>query len=221
MAQLAQPKAFFISRLELPHKKPPLYTQPVFGWKLWSLSATPEDRRGPMEQPSRWFIGSAEGEKRAWMPGEKFRARCHSFRSSCSVPPGYDCTCGVEAFWIQQSVRFSPLPDIAASHYQCVLGRVAGLGRVIEHEPGWRASIAYPVSLAVICHSCLFSWWLFEPAQWVFFHENGERSEGMGLCHTHSLEYEARSREYRVLAKTVQSALCEAYGVRRSLIVHT
>ncbi len=95
-----------------------------------------------------------------------------------------------------------------------VLGTVALWGRIVEHEHGFRASLAYPQRLRLICYLCFALWGRRAPgdARVVVRHHRGRM---VPLCEPH-LEL---SRRYgypipRILAAAaVESVLLATYAV--------
>lgn len=95
-----------------------------------------------------------------------------------------------------------------------MLGTVALWGRVIEHEAGWRAAIAYPQRLRLICYLCFATWGTHAPGgcSVVVRHRGGRM---VPLCDPH-LELSRRYgyRMPRLLdANLVESDLLSAYAV--------
>src|ERR671918_2854573 len=74
---------------------------------------------------------------------------------TCALPisshhsPEPGCTCGIHA--VKDPARLA-----RAGRSTAVVGRVAIWGRVIEHSKGYRAELAYPSRLALVCAWCLW-----------------------------------------------------------------
>jgi hypothetical protein len=112
--------------------------EPAVGWRTWEL------RRDLDGRPSLRSIGGA-----VWLPGEPFRARCELRGASGHAAPDPGCSCGVHAVTAPGRLRGSISADASA------LGVVALWGRVIEHRRGYRAELAYPERLRLVCGRCL------------------------------------------------------------------
>jgi hypothetical protein len=108
-----------------------------------------------------------------------------------------ECSCGLYAYWTSPFVEdvpclrespasFSPVFASGKQTSRCVVGQVAGWGRVIEHMKGWRAAHARPLSLAVICVGCLVTRARFERADWICSAPTGRR---WATCDEHTREY--------------------------------
>lgn len=150
--------------------------------------------------PAPTALGGAHGwglcsafKPAEWQPGIPMRAVCFD----CAESPSLNCPCGLYAFWagpfaedvpaVRGSARsFSPPFASPALVSRCVIGRVAGWGRVIQHAKGWRAGFAYPMSLAVICVGCLVWRARFERADWICASPAGRR---WATCEGHTREY--------------------------------
>jgi hypothetical protein len=128
-----------------------------------------------------------------WRPRAPARAAC----SGCAESPSLRCSCGLYAYWtgpfaedvpaVRGSAQsFSPPFASLALVSRCVIGRVAGWGRVVQHTKGWRAGFAYPLSLAVICVGCLVTSARFERADWICTSPAGRR---WATCEAHTDEY--------------------------------
>lgn len=101
------------------------------GWRVWCVQEATNGLR----------LASVVREA-AWPRGTDVIALCDLDH----VAPDVECTCGIHAarepalLWTYLHGR-----DEAATVAR-VLGRVALWGRVVEHEHGWRAERAYPLS---------------------------------------------------------------------------
>lgn len=191
--------------------------EPVVGWRMWSLVPV-ETARG---RTKVWGLCSPFTPVE-WRPQAPTRAVC----SDCAESPSRDCGCGLYALWtgpfaedvpvIRGSARsFSPPFASGALVSRCVIGRVAGWGKVVEHTKGWRAGFAYPLSLAVVCVGCLVWRARFERADWICTSPAGRR---WATCEDHTREYLSMPCSMR-RAMTVgeaESELLAQYRVRRA-----
>jgi hypothetical protein len=120
----------------------PDYVEPVLGWRMWWAV----ESGGELHLSSVFYSVT-------WPHREPLVATCNRFRLSFwrfgdrHAAPGERCECGVYAAplkslrtYLQGSFRMRRMP---------VVGRVALWGTVLEHERGWRASIAYPERLYI------------------------------------------------------------------------
>ncbi len=87
-------------------------------------------------------------------------------------------------------------------------------GRAVEHDAGWRAALAYPQRLRLVCYLCFSLWGTHAPSgcSVVVRHRGGRM---VPLCEPH-LELSARSGYPipRVLAAAdVESHLLSTYAV--------
>jgi hypothetical protein len=123
----------------------------IDGWRAWDLSESRD--HGPLLHP----VGDGVD---VWMPRRPMAARCGArpilslFRAPHEAPDPA-CRCGIYAARsldvFERSRPAWPPPP--------VIGTVALWGRVIEHQRGWRAALAYPARLRLVCSMC--AW--FEP----------------------------------------------------------
>jgi hypothetical protein len=95
---------------------------------------------GPTVAYRAWYVWDGRlkstSTETVWPAGEPLAGICLNQGVTHHVAaPG--CSCGIYAL---KAPRFGPWPG-------CVGGRVALWGRVIEHDDGYRAEYAYPVSL--------------------------------------------------------------------------
>ena len=115
----------------------PDYISPIVGYRVWKWENT--------------GLKSLCGER--WHPGQSLAARCRA--SAVAGPivgrakavhdahesPQTDCTCGVYASKSLEQLR-------TTGYERCgIHGEVYLWGKVIEHERGWRAQLAYPKNL--------------------------------------------------------------------------
>jgi len=135
----------------------PLVIEPFVGWRVWDVGVHQDE-----------FVLESLFYTDRWMPGETMIASCHYGCSFSPAPAGE--THGKSS---RTYATLSPLPcgiyaakslDLAASYLppalrkiygvqltrtRCVIGKVALWGVVIEHEKGYRAQYAKPLSLHV------------------------------------------------------------------------
>jgi hypothetical protein len=121
----------------------------ITGWRAWNLS---DGAEGPTLHPL-----SSDGDP--WPPREALRARCEvrplwRWRRRHAAPASR-CRCGVHAARSLEDLD-RPRPAWPPAP---VVGTVSLWGHVVEHERGWRAALAYPARLRVVCAMC--AW--FEP----------------------------------------------------------
>ena len=122
--------------------------EPVVGFRSWTVRVHPSGEPR-LCSPYR---------RHAWAPREAQTARCGvgDWTSPIGLrgraaPPAHDapasgCTCGVHA-WRSRSAALMDAADTRG--LRAVSGEVALWGEVLRHERGWRAALAYPVSLTV------------------------------------------------------------------------
>ena len=174
----------------------PASLEPVQAWRCWTLWGS---RDG-----SRVRLTPIAGDGRAWPVGRPASAAC--IRDRTHLVPQLSCTCGLYAV---------PDPDqLRRARDPAVLGTVALWGRIVEHERGFRAELAYPQRLRLLCYLCFSLWGDHAPSECaaVVRHRGGRM---VPLCEPHlelSRRYGYRMR--RVLpAGPVESALLSAYAV--------
>jgi len=110
----------------------------VHVWRTWTLHEDPRTRT-PLLRP----IGD---DRRPWTPRVPMRARC--FRRRSHRAPEERCSCGLYAVKSPHLLRAARAP--------AVLGTVDLWGRIMEHERGYRAELAYPQRLGLICPFCFW-----------------------------------------------------------------
>ena len=102
----------------------------IVGWRAWRVVETPRGLR----------LASVLYDD-VWEPGREAVARCENHDA-----PASGCMCGFHA----AKDREAALPYLVGRDDPGTVDRVLGLvalyGRVIEHEEGWRAEKAYPLS---------------------------------------------------------------------------
>jgi hypothetical protein len=120
---------------------------PLIGWRMWSLVPA----SGHSVESCVWTLRSPF-MRTSWRPDVPMLATCRV----CPESPNRGCSCGVYAYLTSPFMEDAPLCLGArgAVLSPCVIGQVAGWGRVVQHTKGWRAAKVYPLSLAVICVGC-------------------------------------------------------------------
>lgn len=113
---------------------------PVLAWRAWSVT----------EKPGA-ITTLASGHDSEWDMDGPLVARCGGGSPAADATedkpdhsaPNWDCSCGIyctTTLGTLRSAGFSE-PD--------VYGVLAGWGKVIEHETGWRVARAYPLAIIV------------------------------------------------------------------------
>lgn len=181
------------TRLETPVA---IFAEPIHAWRTWTLVGS---RDG-----SRVRLAPIAGDGRPWPPLRPAEASCTRHRSH--VRPELDCTCGLHAVESPDELRRTRDP--------AVLGTVALWGRIVEHEHGFRAALAYPQRLRLLCYLCFTSWGSNGPGdcEVVVRHRRGRM---VPLCGPH-LELSRRYGYHlaRILsARTIESELLATYAV--------
>lgn len=121
------------------------------------LDALP-DRLGYTRGWRAWYLGRDDTLRSVlarlrnvrWRPGEPVSADCdeeyeheHEYEHAA---PGIDCNCGLHAGRsAEQALRFGAFDDPLE---RIVVGEVALWGTIVEHDRGWRAQKAYPLTLS-------------------------------------------------------------------------
>jgi hypothetical protein len=170
--------------------------EPIHAWRTWTLVGS---RDGSYVR-----LAPIAGDGRPWPPRRPAEASCTRHRSH--VRPELDCTCGLHAVESPDELRRTRDP--------AVLGTVALWGRIVEHEHGFRAALAYPQRLRLLCYLCFTLWGRNGPGDCdvVVRHRRGRM---VPLCEPH-LEL---SRRYgypvpRILsARVIESELLATYAV--------
>jgi hypothetical protein len=174
--------------------------EPIHAWRTWTLVGS---RDG-----SRVRLAPIAGDGRPWPPRRPAEASCTRHRSH--VRPELECTCGLHAVESPDELRRTRDP--------AVLGTVALWGRIVEHEHGFRAALAYPQRLRLLCYLCFTLWGRNGPGdcEVVVRHRGGRRGGRMvPLCGPH-LELSRRYgyRVPRILsARAIESELLATYAV--------
>lgn len=130
----------------------PDYIHPVVGWRMWFAA----EMRFAAERSKRTRLISVV-QRTIWPDGKPLVAECR--RTHLPVwplarrshdAPGPRCACGIYATDMETVQTYLPQRVIATRGDRIpVVGRVSLWGVVHEHECGWRASCAYPISLFV------------------------------------------------------------------------
>jgi hypothetical protein len=110
----------------------------VVGWRTWSL-VEPTAGSGPVLRP-------VAAGRRPWPARVPAQGTCRVSRRHAA--PVFGCLCGLHA--ARDPERLRRIRDPA------VLGTVALWGRLVEHDHGYRAELAYPQRLALVCYLCLW-----------------------------------------------------------------
>ena len=113
--------------------------EPIIGWRAWALTRTPDGR--PELRP---IIYSGE----RWPAGQAARAECPPHTRSGHRAPEANCTCGLYAV-----DGLDRLPAIMGRDVT-VIGSVSVWGTIVEHDSGFRAELAYPGRLRLVCGAC-------------------------------------------------------------------
>jgi len=113
----------------------PLSPEPVDGWRAWSV----------VELDGELRLSSLTRAE-TWEPVAPFVATCARRQHAA---PGRRCSCGVYAGG--EPEELARLGRIAGA----AIGQVSLWGRVAEHRRGYRAAIAYPSRLRLVCVTCL------------------------------------------------------------------
>jgi hypothetical protein len=152
-----------------------------------------------------WSLVEEEGEIRlssltraeSWMPRAPHAASCSKGRRPT---PQRRCRCGVYATTTPEALGgLRSLPG-------GVVGEVSLWGRVIEHGHGYRAEVAYPGRLGLVCAGCLAEG-TGRRADVVQRLEAGGRMRLLPWCEEHA------PADQDAVARDVESALLSAYAV--------
>ncbi|HET9248701.1 MAG TPA: hypothetical protein VFP13_02005 [Actinomycetota bacterium] len=170
--------------------------EPIHAWRTWTLVGS---RDGAVVR-----LAPIAGDGRPWPPRRPARSLCTRRRSH--LRPELDCTCGLHAVTDPDDLRRARDP--------AVLGTVALWGTIVEHERGFRAALAYPQRLRLLCYLCFSLWGRLGPGgcEVVVRHRGGRM---VPLCEPH-LEL-SRRYGYRVPrllpARSIESTLLSTYAV--------
>jgi len=122
-------------RVLRPSREVPFSAEAVDGWRAWSVTEHDGDV---------WLSSLTRAED--WEPAEPFVATCSRRRHA---PPRRACSCGVYA--AGRPEELAGLGRIAGA----AVGQVSLWGRIAEHSRGYRAGMAYPARLRLVCVRCL------------------------------------------------------------------
>lgn len=117
---------------------PETLTDPIVAWRTWTLAGS---RDGSEVRLLPLF-----GDRRPWPVRAPARATCA--RGGRHRIPELECSCGLYATHGLEALRHSRDP--------AVLGTVALWGRIVEHTAGYRAELAYPQRLRLVCFVCFW-----------------------------------------------------------------
>ena len=125
------------NEVRLHHRRPevPTFAEAVTAWRGWSVvEVDGEFRLSSLTRPE------------VWTPRAPHAASCPKGRTPT---PQRRCRCGVYAAISPEALAgLLSLPG-------GVVGEVSLWGRVIEHGRGYRAQVAYPARLGLVCAACL------------------------------------------------------------------
>lgn len=182
----------------------PTCVMPARGWRFWALWSHPRwEASVDMLQLAPVYGGAL------WPPRSAPSARRYKPHRS----PVKACDCGYYAFAVDAPLRNLVLEPIMSP--PSVLGTVLGWGRVVEHEHGWRAQLAYPASIGLFCSEC-FRVDLKVVKPTIFWSQFLWK---FALCDEHSearekrLASDARRRWKTCSAEAVETMLLAKYGV--------
>jgi hypothetical protein len=174
----------------------PLLTEPVLAWRTWTLWGSRDGRVVDLRPIA--------GDGRPWPVRDPARSLCTRDRGH--RVPELDCSCGLHAMHDPDHLRRTRDP--------AVLGSVALWGRIVEHAHGYRAELAYPQRLRLICYLCFCLWGTRAPSACsvVVRHRRGRM---VPLCEPHlELSWRYRYPTPRLLdARAVEQTLLDRYAV--------
>jgi hypothetical protein len=140
---------------------------------------------------------------RPWPIRHPARAVCRRHRRH--AVPAADCACGLHATDDEGRLRRTRTPG--------VIGTVAMWGRVVQHDRGYRAELAYPQRLRLTCFLCVVDRGL--ESERPAFAARMRRGRLVPLCETHLAL--AERYDFPILdvldGRTVERALLDAYAV--------
>lgn len=117
-------------------------SEPVVGWRAWTVVET-------VAGPELYSLVYAH----AWPAGEPMRKVCEPGGCLAGRWPNQPHACGIHAFKERSDAELYPgmwqarRTSGARFSEVYVIGRVSLWGRVVEHERGYRAALAYPFDL--------------------------------------------------------------------------
>lgn len=177
-------------------KPVPIIVEPIHAWRTWTLWGS-RDGRNVRLLP-------IAGNRKPWPPRRPAAASCT--RGGRHAVPGLACTCGLHGVPEPEALRQTRDP--------AVLGTVALWGLVVQHEHGYRASLAYPQRLQLVCYLCFSLWGRRPPGgcEVIVRHRGGRM---VPLCGAHlelSRRYGYPVRD-ALAARPVEASLLDTYAV--------
>jgi hypothetical protein len=169
--------------------------EPVVSMRTWWLGWR-------LGSPSPLLLPVVAGG-RPWPARRPAHAVCRRHRRH--PVPAADCVCGLHATNDESRLRRTRTPS--------VVGTVALWGRIVQHDRGYRAELAYPQRLRLTCFLCVVDRGL--ESERPSSVARMRRGRLVPLCDAH-LEL-ARRYDLRMLdvldGRTVERALLDAYAV--------
>jgi hypothetical protein len=176
----------------------------IAGWRVWSLGERGDELR---------LMPAGSGVD-AWEPRRAVEARCGVSALLLAgigrhAAPDIRCNCGIYAgrsldAFERPRPAWPPAP---------VVGTVALWGTVIEHERGWRAAVAYPARLRLVCSMC--AW--FEPGTGIpeVVHRFDQKLYTLCGAHRGGIQVPdgRRTRPTGIDPKALQAQLIDTYAV--------
>jgi hypothetical protein len=167
---------------------PPLFIEPVEGWRAWVLDRV--DGRLRLRSLTRTDH---------WPARDAMVATCFAHRAW--TVPDERCTCGLYATSSPEQLARSGMLGADIS----VVGTIAMWGRVIEHTLGARSRFAYPSRLRLVCGPCLaLGAGAVTPVRVL-----GEHGSLKSVCRRHWNEPSVRAEQ----ASDIEGELLATYGV--------
>jgi hypothetical protein len=193
---------------------------PVTGWRAWKLFAeqwhTPQQGAVAIKKRPVWRLQSVNPAGYGadlWQYRKPLEAACR--RQECTVVPSLECTCGIFAF--RSELGIASLPEEPIGPQLTVIGQVIGWGNVIEHDHGWRAQLAYPKTLAVICSECRVKGRRLKRAAYVAIWRAGN-VHPFGLCRRHAASWRKRrpvgSGQCLMSTRAIEKQLVARYSAK-------
>ena len=125
------------------------YLNYKIGLRMWCIEINHSDV---------WLVSCLNGsdnKKIRWNSKKPFEASCNNDRvhSGEVIIPSFMCSCGIYAY------KLNTDPKKQTFSFDGIIGKVALWGKIIEHEIGFRAQFASPISIEYFscshCHSIL------------------------------------------------------------------
>ncbi len=170
-------------------------SEAIESWRAWTLAGSRDGTDASLRPIA--------GDGRPWPERRPARAECRR-RHRGPVPDPW-CSCGLHAVHDPDALRRTRDP--------AVIGTVALWGRVVEHANGYRAELAYPQRLRLVCLLCFWQWGRSSSRCDVVVRHRGGRM--VPLCEPHlelALRYGYRVRTV-LPAVDVQRTLLSGYAV--------